>query len=356
MPSAIPSGTATSIPPPPPPPATTATDAGERDGAPSGDPFTDYGDCATRIVTGYDMTVLGGALYDQFGTGSYTGEIDLHDSKQWGSTDVSLASISTIDTAFTGGGPFIELSQRTGSSTSCTPQVRFSVTVHLWSEDGLVDGRFLAHGYWTESPRSVRLEVDEPLSSLGGSLAGTSGLSSDSRFRFSFDVATEHGSATLVAGSAPRFFDWYPFCGNGTGLPGDPTLTDPNAKSCGTMSNFSQASPTTIATYLTCAKNAFASNTPASISGDWRSSGGGSSDLYAPLSAPLAKGRAPYAEIHTQLAVNARPGSYPVGQMRRCQTFTVNTACDMTDGTQVACLVCESPGPWIPMCTLTPPH
>jgi hypothetical protein len=270
---------------------------------------------------------------------------------------VSLASISRIDTSFTSD-PFIELSQRSGSSKSCTPQVRFSVNVHVWSEDGLLDGTITAHGYWTESPHSVRLEADGPLSSLGGSLAGTSGLPSNA-FHFSFDLSTTRGSATLGKGSnAPRLFDWSAFsiyCRNGQTLPDDPALADPNAMSCGAITNFPQTPAATISGYLSCAKNALKSNTPFSIGSVAGGSRGATQHLFAPLTTALAKGRAPYFEIYIETAIAVPGPPRGTGEVRRCQTIAVNTSCDMTDGTQVVCLDCTSPGPWIPVCTLTPP-
>jgi hypothetical protein len=89
-----------------------------------------------RVVQGTDVTALGGALYDQFTTGSYTGQIDFHDVG--GSTGVSSSSISTIDVVYDGT-PFVELSMR-ADSKHCTPQVPFSTYLHLWSEDGVSFG------------------------------------------------------------------------------------------------------------------------------------------------------------------------------------------------------------------------
>jgi hypothetical protein len=353
--SATPTGSAPTSQPAPTSPARTAFDAAAPD-AVSGDPSGGNGNdehCATRVVSGDERTVLGGALYDQFRTGSYTGELDLRGATLGDSSDPRAASISTLDLAFTGE-PFVELS-RADSGATCTPQVRFSVYVNLWSERDTVVGSFTAQGTWTESPRSVRLEMNAPLSSLQNGLASASGLRGDDRFRFSFDLLTLHGTATLMVGStAPPFFDWSPFCPGGHALPGDPALVDPRATNCGAISNFASAGADVVAMtkrVLDCAKSDFTTGVPASISfGAWGGNGAAGT-MYASLGVALAAGRAPYAEIYRSAANPSLPTLVdPPGQLRRCEAITVDSACTPGDDSGGPCLTCVSPGPWIPMC------
>jgi hypothetical protein len=326
------------------------------DGGDSGDPFTGDNDCATRVVQGTDMTVLGGALYDQFTAGSYTGELDYHHVGQWGSTRVNGSGISTIDIDFAGT-PFVELS-RGPNSKHCTPQVRFALDVHLWSEGDVSDGKFIAHGYWTVD--SVRFEIDELVSAfLAGPLEQSSGLQSDARFAFTFDLKTGHGKAAL--GDGRSFFDWTPFCRDGAPDPNAPSLTDPNAKDCGLIWYSDLAPPLTsddiakMQSAFNCAQAAFGSKMNASLVLSSSGAGATAKETLSSLPNALAGGRAPYLEADTESGIGRMGGGFvSISKIRRCQSISVNQTCKFGDPSATSCATCVSPGNWIPMCAAAP--